>query len=60
MVNVIIAGHSGTYYGILFPRKAHRPACYFKDDPEKMVVSPGAVDVGGLLILPRREDFEKT
>jgi hypothetical protein len=24
-----------------------------------MVVSPGAVDVGGLLILPRREDFDK-
>ena len=59
MVNVIIAGHNETYYGMLFPRKAHRPACYFKDDPEKMVVSPGAVDVGGLLILPRREDFEK-
>jgi len=59
MVNVIIAGHNGTYYGILFPRKAHRPACYFKDNPEKMVISPGAVDVGGLLILPRREDFEK-
>jgi hypothetical protein len=59
MVNVIIAGHGDTYYGILFPRRAHRPACYFKDGPEKMVVSPGAVDVGGLLILPRREDFEK-
>jgi len=59
MVNVIIAGSGKTYYGILFPRKAHRPACYFKDDPEKMVVSPGAVDVGGLLILPRREDFDK-
>ena len=59
MVNVIIAGSSGTYYGILFPRKAHRPACYFKDDPEKMVISPGAVDVGGLLILPRREDFDR-
>jgi hypothetical protein len=59
MVNVIIAGSGETYYGILFPRKAHRPACYFKDDPEKMVISPGAVDVGGLLILPRQEDFEK-
>jgi hypothetical protein len=58
MVNVIIAGSNKTYYGIIFPRKAHRPACYFKDDPKKMVVSPGAVDVGGFLILPRREDFD--
>ena len=23
------------------------------------MVSPGAVDVGGLLILPRREDFDR-
>ena len=59
MVNALIAGFSGTFYGILFPRRAHRPARYFKDDSEKMVVSPGAVDVGGLLILPRREDFER-
>jgi hypothetical protein len=59
MVNVIIAGHGDTFYGILFPRRAHRPACYFKDGQEKMVISPGAVDVGGLLILPRREDFER-
>jgi hypothetical protein len=58
MVNVIIAGHGDTFYGILFPRRAHRPACYFKDEPEKMVISPGAVDVGGLLILPRKEDFD--
>ena len=33
---ITIAGSGETYYGILFPRKAHRPACYFKDDPEKM------------------------
>ena len=59
MVNLIISGRDGTYYGILFPRKAHRPACYFKPEPDCMVVSPGAVDVAGLIILPRQEDFEK-
>jgi len=59
MVNLIISGRDGTYYGLLFPRKAHRPACYFKPEPDCMVVSPGAVDVAGLIILPRQEDFEK-
>ena len=59
MVNLIISGWDGTYYGLLFPRKAHRPDCYFKPDPDCMVVSPGAVDVAGLIILPRQEDFTK-
>ncbi len=58
MVNLIISGRDGTYYGLLFPRKAHRPACYFKPEPDCMVVSPGAVDVAGLIILPRLDDFE--
>ncbi len=57
LVNLIIAGRKGCYYGILFPRKAHRPACYFRDGAGKMLISPGAVDVGGLIILPRKEDF---
>lgn len=47
------------YMGILFPRKAHRPACYFKKGADKMLVSPGAVDIGGLIILPRRVDFDR-
>jgi len=58
MVNLIIAGRDGTYYGFLSPRKAHRPACYSKPAPDCMVVSPGAVDVAGLIILPRRGDYE--
>ena len=45
--------------GIIFPRKAHRPACYFKKNEELLLVSPGAVDIGGLIILPRKEDFER-
>jgi hypothetical protein len=59
MVNLIISCRDGTYYGLLFPRKTHRPACFFKPEPDCMVVSPGAVDVAGLIILPRQEDFEK-
>lgn len=47
------------FMGIIFPRRAHRPACYFKKDGDMMLVSPGAVDIGGLIILPRREDYER-
>lgn len=57
LVNVLIAADGPDLIGILLPRKAHRPACYFSRDGDHMIVSPGAVDVGGLLVLPRREDY---
>lgn len=45
---------------VVIPRKRHRPDCYFATDEQKRImVSPGAVDMAGLLILPREEDFEK-
>ncbi|MEI6125947.1 MAG: DUF4922 domain-containing protein [Pseudomonadota bacterium] len=47
------------FMGIIFPRKAHRPACYFKKNEDMLMVSPGTVDIGGLIILPRREDYER-
>ncbi len=43
----------------IFPRKAHRPKEYFLDGEDKILISPAAVDFGGLLITPREEDFHK-
>ena len=40
-------------------RSAHRPACYSATEGERLMVSPGAVDVAGIVILPRKEDFER-
>lgn len=44
---------------LIFPRKKHRPDCYNAEGEGKLVVSPGALDMGGLLITPREEDFRK-
>lgn len=44
---------------VIIPRKAHRPSLYFMPDDEKFVISPGAVDMAGLLIVPRAEDFDR-
>lgn len=42
------------------PRKAHRPECFYAtDESERMLVSPGAIDMAGLIILPRKEDFNR-
>lgn len=40
----------------IVPRKAHRPSHYFRDNDSYMI-SPGAIDMAGLLILPREDDF---
>jgi len=41
------------------PRSRHRPACYYLEGEQKFMVSPGAADMAGLVILPRRRDFER-
>lgn len=44
---------------IVFLRNKHRPACYYEEGEKKILVSPAAVDLGGLLITPREKDFER-
>ena len=51
-------GEGGKLRFIAIPRKAHRPACYSADGPERRMVSPGCVDMASLLILPRKEDYD--
>lgn len=42
---------------IIFPRQRHRPACYGEGEG-RLLLSPGAVDMGGLWAVPERKDFE--
>ena len=42
-----------------FPREKHRPACYTATRGEQLLVSPGALDMAGLLVTPRKEDFDR-
>jgi hypothetical protein len=57
MLNVLCT-HTGEFWRlILFPRLKHRPDAYFREGEARLLVSPGAVDMGGLLITSREEDF---
>lgn len=47
---------SGLLRLIVIPRQAHRPSVYGRDEGQLMV-SPGAVDMAGVIILPREQDF---
>ena len=42
-----------------FPRTEHRPKCYAEEGNARMTVSPGTLDMGGIIVTPREEDFEK-
>lgn len=42
---------------VAIPRGAHRPSCY-GSGPGQMMISPGCIDMAGVVITPRREDFE--
>jgi len=43
----------------IFPRKLHRPVQYFEKEEKQIILSPASVDMGGVLITPREEDYEK-
>lgn len=43
----------------IFPRRTHRPSQYYAENEKKFLISPAAVDMGGLIISPREEDFNK-
>jgi len=58
-LNLLGLFREGLWRIALFPRKAHRPACYFREEPERLLVSPGGADLGGMLVLVRREDLER-
>ena len=43
---------------VVFARRKHRPDCYHAEGARRCLVSPGALDMGGLIVTPRREDFD--
>ncbi|MFC2124096.1 DUF4922 domain-containing protein [Bacteroidota bacterium] len=43
----------------IFPRNLHRPSQYFEKGEKQIILSPASVDLGGVLITPREEDFNK-
>lgn len=59
MMNVLCWFRNPGWVVVIFPRQAHRPWQYDADNNEKIVLSPASVDLGGVLITPRQEDFEK-
>ncbi len=59
MLNLLCWKENNDWVLVILPRRAHRPWQFDADNAEKILLSPASVDLGGVLIMPRREDFEK-
>lgn len=57
MMNVVAWRKNDCRVTVVFPRDKHRPDCYNAEDEARRVVSPGALDMCGMLITPRESDF---
>lgn len=56
-VNILCQYNAPQWRIILFPRRKHRPDIFFKEGDEKVLISPAAVDMGGLIVTPVEKDF---
>lgn len=59
MMNIIAWRKGDEYISVVIPREKHRPEAYFAESDAQMMVSPGALDMSGLIITPREADFRK-
>lgn len=50
LLNVVAGYGEGLFRCLAFPRAAHRPACFHREEPERIAVSPAALEMAGLLV----------
>lgn len=59
-MNVLCSRQGDRWRLILFPRSAHRPAMYYAaDENQRMMISPGSVDICGVIVMPIERDFRR-
>ena len=59
MMNIVAWRNGEAFISVVFPREKHRPDCYSAEGEAQCLVSPGSLDMAGLMILPRQSDFEE-
>lgn len=59
LINMLANYSENIWRLIFFPRSKHRPKQFSADDDNLLLISPAVVDMSGLFIAPREEDFLK-
>ena len=59
MMNVLAWRAGEGSVTVVIPRRKHRPDCYYAQGDEQMLISPGAIDMAGMIITPRVDDYRR-
>ncbi|MEP7337621.1 MAG: DUF4922 domain-containing protein [Acidobacteriota bacterium] len=59
MMNLIVTYQSGKWTAFILPRSKHRPASYYEEGNAKLTVSPAAIDLAGVMVVPEPEHFQR-
>jgi hypothetical protein len=59
MMNVLCWYEGGAWVLAMFARSKHRPSFFYEEGEDKLLLSPAAVDVGGVCTLPIERDFHR-
>jgi hypothetical protein len=57
-MNLLCSYDRNTWRVVIFPRQRHRPSVFFLPGNERILISPGMVEMGGIIITPIGKDFE--
>lgn len=59
LLNLIVTHDPHCWTVYLFPRKQHRPSCYYAQGDDKLTVSPAGIDLTGILVVPDLNHFAR-
>lgn len=59
LLNIICTYDPRIWTVYLFPRSKHRPSVYYAEGENRLVVSPGAIDMAGVVVVPEREHYDR-
>jgi hypothetical protein len=59
MFNLLCWKTGKMFYLVIFPRKGHRPRQFFEEGDARILLSPGAIDLSGIVVTPQEKDFRK-
>ena len=59
MVNIAGSFNGNGWRVFVFPRRAHRPAAFYRKDEERIVISPAVMEMAGVIVTPMERDFDR-
>lgn len=59
MINLVMTYRDRNWQMTLFPRDRHRPRCYHDQGESQLLISPGAIDMAGVFVVPRKKDYQR-